>query len=171
MQSICDIQRRPIKQGLMHVLVRSPELPGTGFGHIAHHLVAEKNYRCTFVSQTAARKRRRHRENSICNQRRRDRAKSFSARARLRTPSWHTDAVYAAALMRRSGHQAGSDRRPFRFWLDAFPSRSLRRSPDHQSLRILLSPALPDDDMDFRRDLNWKLPENNYHPQLAAAMR
>jgi glycosyltransferase involved in cell wall biosynthesis len=143
----------------MHILYVHQNFPAQ-FGHIAHHLVHKLGWRCSFVSETpggvvggiekiqyklggGATK-----QNHFCS-------RTFE------NCVWHCDAVYRALKARPDirpdlivGHSGfGSTL----FLRELYPD-----VPVINFFEYYYIPHDPDSDMDFRQDLEWKVPEEKY---------
>ncbi|MGA2500745.1 MAG: glycosyl transferase family 1, partial [Tepidisphaeraceae bacterium] len=143
----------------MHVLYVHQNFPAQ-FGHIARHLIHKFGWRCTFISQTPpgivdgieklayklAGGATQH--NHYCS-------RTFE------NCVWHSDAVYQAIKSRPDiqpdlivGHSGfGSTL----FLRELFP-----RTPIINMFEFYYRAHDVDSDMDFRHDLGWEVPEQNY---------
>lgn len=143
----------------MHVLYVHQNFPAQ-FGHIAHHLVQNLKWRCTFVSETPGGRvggiekiqykltGGATKQNHFCS-------RTFE------NTIWHCDAVFQA-LQRRPdikpdlivGHSGfGSTL----FLRELYPDVPVINFFEYYYL-----PHDPDSDMDFRQDLGWQIPEVKY---------
>ncbi len=153
----------------MHVLYVHQNFPAQ-FGHIAHHLVTKRGYRCTFVSQTPAGSAGGIEKIQYSIKGGATEQNHFCART-FENSVWHTDGVYAALKARPDirpdlivGHSG--------FGSTLFMCDLYGDIPIINLFEYYYRPRSKDDDMDFRSDLRWVLPENNYHrlPHAANAM-
>src|SRR5436190_9879769 len=143
----------------MHILYVHQNFPAQ-FGHIAHHLVGNMKWRCTFVSETAAgsvggiEKIQYKLAGGATKQ------NHFCSRT-FENTVWHCDAVYRAMKARPDvrpdlivGHSGfGSTL----FLRELYPD-----VPIVNFFEFYYLPHDPDSDMDFRSDLGWDVPELKY---------
>ena len=143
----------------MHILYVHQNFPAQ-FGHIAHHLVHKMGWRCSFVSETAGgtvggiEKIQYKLAGGATKQ------NHFCSRT-FENCVWHCDAVYRALKAHPDirpdlivGHSGfGSTL----FLRELFPDVPLINFFEYYYI-----PHDPDSDMDFRQDLEWKVPEEKY---------
>src|SRR5436190_627941 len=143
----------------MHILYVHQNFPAQ-FGHIAHHLVGNMKWRCTFVSETAGgnvggiEKIQYKLTGGATKQ------NHFCSRT-FENTVWHCDGVYHAMKARPDirpdlivGHSGfGSTL----FLRELYPDVPVINFFEYYYL-----PHDPDSDMDFRSDLNWAIPEMKY---------
>ncbi len=131
------------------------------FGHIARHLSHLPGWRCAFVSETPGGmsegiEKIQYKLHGGATQ-----ATHFSSRT-FENAVWHTDAVFQAVKSHRTfkpdlivGHSGfGSTL----FLPEIFPNTPIINLFEYYYL-----PHSPDSDMDFRRDLGWKVSEAKYN--------
>ena len=143
----------------MHILYVHQNFPAQ-FGHIARHLVEKLGWKCTFVSQTppgvveGIEKIQYTLQGGAT-------AKNHYCTRTFENTVWHCDGVYRAVRARTDlcpdlivGHSGfGSTL----FLRELFPG-----TPIVNFLEYYYRAHDPESDMDFRRDLNWAVPEMNY---------
>jgi glycosyltransferase involved in cell wall biosynthesis len=144
----------------MHVLYVHQNFPAQ-FGHIAHHLSTTKGYCCTFVSQTAPGNAGGIEKIQYTIKGGATEQNHFCSRT-FENAVWHTDGVFAALKARPDirpdlivGHSG--------FGSTLFLRDLYGDVPIINLFEYYYRPRSVDDDMDFRSDLRWVLPENNYH--------
>ena len=150
----CGVIFRP-----MHVLYVHPNFPAQ-FGHIAHHLVQQHGWKCTFVSQTPGgnvqgiEKIQYHLFGGAT-------AKNHYCTRTFENNIWHTDGVYRALRQRPDikpdlivGHSG--------FGSTLFLREMYPDVPVINFFEFYYLPHDPDSDMDFRKDLGWEVPEIKY---------
>src|SRR4051794_19367597 len=143
----------------MHVLYVHQNFPAQ-FGHIAHHLVNKLSWRCSFVSETPGgiaggiEKIQYKLAGGATKQ------NHFCSRT-FENPGWHCDAVYQAMKARPDirpdlivGHSG--------FGSTLFLRELYAEVPVINFFEYFYHPHDPDSDMDFRKDLNWVIPEIKY---------
>ena len=131
------------------------------FGHIAKHLVHQLGWRCAFVSETTGGMAEGIDKIQYKTAGGAREATHFSSRT-FENAVWHTDAVFQAVKSRRDlrpdlivGHSGfGSTL----FLPEIFPN-----TPIVNLFEYYYRPHDPESDMDFRRDLGWKVPEAKYN--------
>jgi glycosyltransferase involved in cell wall biosynthesis len=143
----------------MHVLYVHQNFPAQ-FGHIASHLARQMNWRCSFVSETPAgtvagvEKIQYKLAGGATKQ------NNFCSRT-FENTVWHCEAVYKAMKVRPDikpdlivGHSGfGSTL----FLRELYPD-----VPCINFFEYYYNPHDPDNDMDFRQDLNWHIPDEKY---------
>jgi glycosyltransferase involved in cell wall biosynthesis len=144
----------------MHVLYVHQNFPAQ-FGHIARHLVQKLGWRCTFVSETPGGvvegiEKIQYRIAGGATT-----STHFCSRT-FENAVWHTDAVYQALRPRYQdirpdlivGHSG--------FGSTLFLPELYPNTPIVNLFEYYYLPHAPDSDMDFRRDLGWKVPQAKY---------
>lgn len=144
----------------MHLLYVHQNFPAQ-FGHIARHLVQKLGWRCTFVSETPPGvvdgiEKVQYRIAGGATQ-----TTHFCSRT-FENAVWHTDAVYQALKPRRRelnpdlivGHSG--------FGSTLFLPELWPNTPIVNLFEYYYTAHADDSDMDFRRDLAWKVPEAKY---------
>ncbi|HEY8668366.1 MAG TPA: glycosyltransferase [Tepidisphaeraceae bacterium] len=143
----------------MHVLYVHPNYPAQ-FGHIAKLLAAKPGWRCTFVSRTAdgfdgGVEKMQHQPSGGATQ-----TTHFCSRT-FENSVWQCDAVYRALKDRPDirpdlivGHSG--------FGSTLFLRELYPKTPIINLFEYYYRPHEPDDDMDFRSDLGWKLDDMQY---------
>lgn len=143
----------------MHILYVHQNFPAQ-FGHIARHLVANKKWRCSFVSETPAGvvdgiEKVQYKTTGGATK-----TTHFCSRT-FENAIWHTDAVYQALKARPDlkpdlivGHSG--------FGSTLFLPELYPDTPIVNFFEYYYRAHDPDSDMDFRTDLNWDVPEMKY---------
>jgi glycosyltransferase involved in cell wall biosynthesis len=144
----------------MHILYVQQNFPAQ-FGHIARHLVQKLGWRCTFVSETPGGvvegiEKIQYRIAGGATS-----STHFCSRT-FENAVWHTDAVYHALRPRYReirpdlivGHSG--------FGSTLFLAELWPNTPIVNLFEYYYLPHAPDSDMDFRRDLGWKVPQAKY---------
>jgi glycosyltransferase involved in cell wall biosynthesis len=143
----------------MHVLYVHQNFPAQ-FGHIAHHLVEKMKWRCTFVSETPAGTAGGIEKIQYRLQGGATKQNHFCSRT-FENTVWHCDGVYRAM-------KARPDIRPdlivchSGFGSTLFLRVLYPEVPVINFFEYYYHPHDPDSDMDFRKDLNWQVPEVKY---------
>jgi glycosyltransferase involved in cell wall biosynthesis len=144
----------------MHVLYVHQNFPAQ-FGHIASHLVSEKRWRCTFVSETPGGEVNGIEKIQYRIRGGATRHNHFCTRT-FENNIWHCEAVYAALKERRDirpdlivGHSGLGGTL---FLRELYPD-----VPVINLFEYYYQPRAADSDMDFRRDLGWQMPVEVYH--------
>jgi glycosyltransferase involved in cell wall biosynthesis len=144
----------------MHILYVHQNFPAQ-FGHIARHLVQKMGWRCTFVSQTEPGvvegiEKIQYQIKGGATQHTHFCSRTFE------NGVWHTDAVFQALKARPDirpdlivGHSG--------FGSTLFLPEILPDTPIINFFEYYYRPHAPDSDMDFRRDLDWKLEDAKYN--------
>lgn len=143
----------------MHILYVHQNFPAQ-FGHIAHHLVHKMGWRCSFVSETPGGvvggiEKIQYKLGGGATK-----TNHFCSRT-FENCVWHCDGVYNALKARPDirpdlivGHSGfGSTL----FLRELYPDVPLINFFEYYYI-----PHDPDSDMDFRKDLEWKVPEEKY---------
>jgi glycosyltransferase involved in cell wall biosynthesis len=144
----------------MHILYVHQNFPAQ-FGHIARHLVQKLGWRCTFVSETPGGvvegiEKIQYRIAGGATS-----STHFCSRT-FENAVWHTDAVYHALRPRSRdirpdlivGHSG--------FGSTLFLAELWPNTPIVNLFEYFYLPHAADSDMDFRRDLEWKVPQAKY---------
>ena len=148
----------------MHVLYVHQNFPAQ-FGHIAAHLARKPNWKCTFVSETPGGQCRRGVEKIQYKAQPAEQDHGrihFGSRTFEKHRVWGMDGVYKALKARGDvkpdliiGHSGfGSTL----FLRELYPD-----VPVINFFEYYYHPHGPESDMDFRRDLQWKMTEEKYH--------
>ncbi|HEY0009788.1 MAG TPA: glycosyltransferase [Tepidisphaeraceae bacterium] len=143
----------------MHVLYVHQNFPAQ-FGHIAGHLVRSLGWQCTFVSETAPGRVEGIEKIQYKLAGGATKHNHFCSRT-FENTVWHSHAVYEALMKRPDirpdlivGHSGfGSTL----FLRELYPD-----TPVVNFFEYYYRSHDPDSDMDFRRDLNWQVPEIKY---------
>jgi glycosyltransferase involved in cell wall biosynthesis len=149
----------------MHVLYVHQNYPAQ-FGHIARHLVKDKGYRCSFVSRGPA----RFHDGIECIQYQlaggASRQNHFCSRT-FENAIWHSDAVFKALAGRPDiqpdlivGHSG--------FGSTLFLRELYPKVPVINLFEYYYRPRHLQSDMDFRRDLGWKMTPDSYNRAAAS---
>ena len=143
----------------MHVLYVHQNFPAQ-FGHIAHHLVEKLGWRCSFVSETPGGKVGGIEKIQYRLQGGATKQNHFCSRT-FENTVWHCDGVYRAMKARPDirpdlivGHSG--------FGSTLFLRELYPEVPVVNFFEYYYHPHDPDSDMDFRKDLNWVIPEVKY---------
>ena len=143
----------------MHILYVHQNFPAQ-FGHIARTLVRQHGWRCTFVSETPAGmvdgiEKVPYKITSGAT------ASTHFCSRTFENSVWHTHAVFEALRARPDikpdliiGHSG--------FGSTLFLPELYPNVPVINFFEYYYTPHIPDSDMDFRRDLGWKVPEIKY---------
>ncbi|MFI5379709.1 MAG: glycosyltransferase [Tepidisphaerales bacterium] len=143
----------------MHVLYVHQNFPAQ-FGHIARHLIHKFAWRCTFISQTPAGtvdgiEKITYKLAGGATQHNHYCSRTFE------NCVWHSDAVYQALRQRPDirpdlivGHSG--------FGSTLFLRELYPQTPILNMFEFYYRSHDPDSDMDFRHDLGWEVPEQNY---------
>jgi glycosyltransferase involved in cell wall biosynthesis len=143
----------------MHILYVHQNFPAQ-FGHIARHLVQKRGWRCTYVSETPGgwvegMEKVQYRIAGGATQ-----STHFCSRT-FENAVWHTDAVFQALRRRRDvqpdlivGHSG--------FGSTLFLAELYPNAPIVNLFEYFYLPHAPDSDMDYRRDLGWRVPQEKY---------
>lgn len=143
----------------MHVLYVHQNFPAQ-FGHIARHLVRQLGWRCTFVSQTPSGNVEgiekiqytihggATKQNHYCS-------RSFE------NTVWHCDGVYRA-LRDRTDINPDLIVAHSGFGSSLFLREVYGDTPIVNFFEYYYRPHCQHSDMDFRKDLPWQVPEENY---------
>src|SRR5258706_4070728 len=130
------------------------------FGHIPQHLVQKLGWRCTFVSETPPGTVREIEKIQYKITGGATKTTHFCSRT-FENAVWHTDAVFNALKSRRElrpdlivGHSG--------FGSTLFLPELYPNAPIVNFFEYYYIPHDPDSDMDYRRDLGWKVPEVKY---------
>jgi glycosyltransferase involved in cell wall biosynthesis len=143
----------------MHVLYVHQNFPAQ-FGHIAHYLVQKMGWQCTFASETPPGKVGGIEKIQYRLQGGATKQNHFCSRT-FENTIWHCDGVYRAMKARPDirpdlivGHSGfGSTL----FLRELYPD-----VPVINFFEYYYHPHDPDSDMDFRKDLEWTVPEAKY---------
>jgi len=143
----------------MHVLYVHQNFPAQ-FGHIARHLVQKHGWRCTFVSETPAGTADGIEKINYTLSGGATKQNHYCSRT-FENTVWHCDGVYRALKANASirpdvivGHSGfGSTL----FLRDLYPD-----VPLVNFFEYFYRARHPLSDMDFRKDLGWEVPEENY---------
>jgi glycosyltransferase involved in cell wall biosynthesis len=143
----------------MHILYVHQNFPAQ-FGHIAYHLVDKLKWRCTFVSETAPGMVAGIEKIQYKLQGGATKQNHFCSRT-FENTVWHCDGVYRAMKARPDirpdlivGHSG--------FGSTLFLRELYPQVPIVNFFEYYYHPHDPQSDMDFRKDLNWVIPEVKY---------
>lgn len=143
----------------MHILYVHQNFPAQ-FGHIAKHLVEKKGWRCTFVSQTPPGRVAGIEKIQYQPAGGATKATHFCSRT-FENSVWHTHAVFEAMRKRPDvrpdlivGHSG--------FGSTLFLRELYGDTPIINFFEYYYLPHDPESDMDFRRDLPWKVEQIKY---------
>lgn len=147
----------------MHVVYVHQNFPAQ-FGHVARHLANRLGWRCTFVSETPAGVVDGIEKVQYATEGGATRSTHFCSRT-FENATWHAHAVYRALKQRRMADES------FRpdlivghsgFGSTLFLPELFPNTPVVNLLEYYYLAHDPESDMDFRRDLPWRVPEIKY---------